>query len=164
MFDPTTNVFLHILFPVLSFPWHHSSLLTLSQARTRLFLRDREPCRTHDYTTMKLKSKHRSHHSYEYQKPPSTSSHVSTLLHIRTNGYSTTALSKGSITLISSHKPYTTVTSQKAVDMFVRMQWYTRHAGVWGYPGWSTQLPMRTNYQSFILAKMLVAWRRTEQY
>lgn len=52
----------------------------------------------------------------------STSSHVSTLLHIRTNGYSTTALSKGSITLISSHKPHTTVTSQKAVDMFVRMQ------------------------------------------
>lgn len=44
MFDLPTNVFLYILFPVLPHPWHYSSLLTLSQARTRLSLC--EPCRT----------------------------------------------------------------------------------------------------------------------
>lgn len=77
----------------------------------------------------------------------------------RANGYSTTALSdsKHNTFFIS----YTTVTSQRAVDVFVGMQWYTRRAGEWGYSGRSTQPHMRPNSQSFILAKMLVAWRRT---
>ena len=96
-------------------------------------------------------------------KSPSTSSHVFTMLHIRrANGYSTTALSDSKRkTFFISYTLYHIVTSQRAVDVFVGMQWYTRHAGEWGYPGRSTQLHMKPNSQSFILAKMLVAWRRT---
>lgn len=96
-------------------------------------------------------------------KSPSTSSHVFTMFHIRrANGYTTSALSDSKRnTFFISYILYNIVTSERAADVFVSMQWYMRHAGHWGYPGWSIQLHKRPNSWSFILAKMLVAWRRT---
>lgn len=85
------------------------------------------------------------------------------MFHIRkANGYRTSALSGSKHnTFFISCILHNIVTSQGAVDVFVGMQWYMRPAGHWGFPGWSTQLHMRPNSWSFILAKMLVAWRRT---